>query len=130
MVHLNVKSILFCMDQMGDQIHPAVRDVLCSARFDPLVIMKEWLDRLERVNSQGHAIYVESRRTARDLWTRRGEPTAIGVPFPPGVVEELCNKLRRLQSYLGRNAHCTHLDVLGELEPLLEFRFVTSPLNA
>jgi hypothetical protein len=125
-VHLNVKSILFCMDQMHDAIHPQVRDALCSARFDPLKVMKEWLDRLHRINSQGHSVYIESRRTARDLWSRQREPSAIGIPFPPGVVEGLCNKLRRLQSFLGRTAKCTHMEILSEIEPLLAFRYVAT----
>ena len=110
---LVVKCVLFCMDHMQHTIHPDVRDALCNESFDPLDVVQKWLSKLEGINAQNRALYESHGASAKTLWSHPTAPSVIGVPFPPGAVFNLCDKLRRLQLFLGQPEACTHMQILS-----------------
>ena len=121
-VHLRVKCVLFCLDQMHEPVHSAVRKRICSPHFDILGIVGQWLDTINRVSKRNTSVYADAKRSTKKLWNA-SEPSTIVVPLEPGLVQKLCSKLDRLRKCLQRTPDCTHFDVMVNVEPLLAWRY-------
>jgi len=105
---------------MRDQIHPDV--VRAIVDVDALGLIRDWVSRLKK-RHQAHARLFMSEEEVTKLLKDKKEPCALGVPFRPGAVKRLCDKVVRLQSYLTAHPECNHLELMTEVEPMLGARY-------
>ncbi|AIK96542.1 ankyrin repeat domain-containing protein [Candidatus Odyssella acanthamoebae] len=117
---LQVQTILYCLNQMKDPIHPNV--IRKFIHIDPFDIIKPWLISLDHHNKSINALF--SRREIRAL--TQGRDTVIGTSFAPGMIRTLYTKMVRMQKALNpqqEGKSLTHFDLLELLEEPLSARY-------
>ncbi|MBW8308218.1 MAG: hypothetical protein K0M45_01015 [Candidatus Paracaedibacteraceae bacterium] len=143
---LQVKSVLYCMDQMNDPVHEEVREAF--ATLDPYQLLSEWLADLSRLETKYEALF-----TNAEAVSLAEKDCIVCLPFKEQMMTQLYDKLVRLQRLfsaksLGRSSRETqprnnvlnprrprafptsmsptsisHMEVLRRLEPLLANRY-------
>jgi Ran GTPase-activating protein (RanGAP) involved in mRNA processing and transport len=119
---LQVKSILYCMDQMQKPIPPQVKEAF--HHLDPYSILKTWLLSLEDLDKKYDTLFrnEEARRFMQ-------HDCVVCVPFKPSMMTQLYDKLLRLQKICSlqgltsSSRELTPQHVLEQLEPLLAQRY-------
>ncbi|OJW53854.1 MAG: hypothetical protein BGO67_07105 [Alphaproteobacteria bacterium 41-28] len=118
---LQVKSILYCLDQMKDLVPQETKDLFAS--LNPYEVLKGWLQKLKKVNQAYEHLFPNEE--ARNL-TSLG--CVVCIPFKPQMITQLYDKMVRLQRILAPKGGkptktLTYQDVLQELEHLLYKRY-------
>jgi TPR repeat protein len=119
-----VKTILYCLDQMKDPVHPNIQSLFINLRPDEL--LDEWLRELKKVNTS----YSDLFPTPQDHTTFfREHQSFLGVPFQKGAISHLYNKFVTIRDILTKTPHISHLDLLSKLEKRLAKRYqLAAPL--
>ncbi|MBW8310335.1 MAG: hypothetical protein K0M45_12005 [Candidatus Paracaedibacteraceae bacterium] len=86
---IRIKSILFCFDQMLEEIHPAVRQRLLE--IDPYALVRDWLHELQEIHQQHLSLFADQQDKLAQ------QNCFIGIPFQEGEIERLVHKLITLQ---------------------------------
>jgi hypothetical protein len=121
-----VKTILYCLDQMKDPVHPNIRSLFINTRPDEL--FDEWLRELKKVNTSYSDLF--PNREDHTTFFREHQ-SFLGVPFQKGAISHLYNKFVTLRDTLTKSSHLSHMDVLSKLETRLAKRYQTvSPLTS
>ena len=114
---LFAKSVLFCMEQMFDPIHPEVQEYITG--LDVTRLLDRWLKTLSGLNGKHFDMF---GRIASTLLVGT-EPAFVGVPLRPGLITELMNKLCRLQQLLRSEPTASHIAILNALAPMVGQRY-------
>jgi Ran GTPase-activating protein (RanGAP) involved in mRNA processing and transport len=114
---VQVKTVLYCLDQMLQPIHPEVR--IHFMMLDPVATLKSWLVELKDVNDRFVMLFglnqVQQFFKKHDCF--------MGIPFKENTVPYLYQKMLRMQRALEENEQITHLELLTKLEPQLGKRY-------
>ncbi len=116
---LQVKSILFCLDQMQLPVHARVRKRLLS--INAYEMLDRWLKDLELEQKQINQLF--------DLNERKRLKEAgiyVDIEFKPSIVIDIYEKLLRIQAALGKYPRCTGLALLRHSIPKLSLRYITA----
>jgi len=114
---VQVKTILYSLDQMQAPVPSSVRDTFLKLNAGE--ILERWLRDLRQRTDQYNLLWPEEEKLS--LVTKK--ECYIGVPFQKGAIEQLYQKLVRLQNLLHEKPQLTHLQLLCQLEPLLGHRY-------
>jgi hypothetical protein len=123
---VQVKTILYCLDQMNSPIDPKVRDQFLN--HDPAEILCSWLGHLSAVHSLYSNLFTAEMRNR--LFNIHG--TYVGIPFRPEIVTSLYRKMVQMQFLLSKhqdNPNYSHLEMLLEVDPPLGNRYLQSFKN-
>lgn len=80
-----VKSILYCFDQMNNPIHHQVIEKVISFNFNE--ILERWLKNLDGVHQEYSNLFGGS--SINKLYLNGEEPCFIGVPFKTEMISKL-----------------------------------------
>ncbi len=121
---LQVKNILFCLDEMLEPLHERVIEKILA--IDPYKLLTSWLEDLKK--EQDTISGTKSpMKAALFNETERKDLAAIGVNldlvFMPSLVIDIYQKLIRLQTALKRDPLVTGLDLLHAALPNLAIRY-------
>ncbi|MBL8675911.1 MAG: hypothetical protein JNJ47_00550, partial [Alphaproteobacteria bacterium] len=128
---LQVKSLLYCLDQMKESISEEVREFFY--KINPYEIFKEWLEDLKDLDARYESLFPNAEAAAL---TSQG--CIVRIPFKPQMIAQLYDKMVRLQKIFAPKKNSTslqpltHEEVLLKLEPLLGKRYgigFTKPLS-
>ena len=129
---LQVKTVLFCLDNMRQPVHPAVRQRLLH--LNPVTFLESWLDQLiayhegsmklfdKKARQRLFKVKTDLKQLARKVALREVRerlPVVVTVPFRDGAITEMWDRLVRLQQVLRDNPMITHLQLLKEITPSL-----------
>jgi TPR repeat protein len=117
---VQVKSILFCLDQMRLPIYPSVKRQFLM--HNPSKILKKWLKHLSFVHNTYTRVLKDEEREY--LYEKYG--VFVGIPFRQEVISNLYRKIVKMQSILDEhkdNPNFTHLDLLLKLDKPLGDRY-------
>lgn len=120
---VQVKTILYCLDLMNQPIPEETKALFLNG--DPLILMQEWLDVLDRRNRHYETLY--SSKEAAALF--KGHQCFMGVPFQKGMISHLYSKWVRFQDCLWEKS-LTPLGLLNKVEPRLANRYRASFENS
>ena len=113
--HLNLKSIVFCLDQMKQPLSPLVVTRIKS--WNLLERFKSWL---EKLHDYHEAIKVQFGTTNDNIraWSEAPyDQTRIGILFEGRAFINLFDRARRLQKLLSEKPTLTGFELLRELLP-------------
>lgn len=114
---VQVKSVLYCLNQMKHKVHPRVRKHFIAT--DPSAVLKEWLIELKDVNDRFNMLF--TRDQGDTFFSNRD--CFLGIPLKDTMIPHLYQKMLRMQQMLEENEAITHLDLLIQLEPQLGKRY-------
>ncbi|WP_032113170.1 hypothetical protein [Candidatus Paracaedibacter symbiosus] len=118
---LQVKSILYCLDQMQQSVSQDIQALFHS--LDPYKVLKGWLEELNQLDNYEKLF---SNEEARSLST---QGCVVSIPFKAQMVAQAYDKMVRLQdmfvpkSTTRSTKSLSHQQVLLQLEPLLGKRY-------
>lgn len=112
-----VKTIVFCFDEMKDPVHPDVCEEILQ--LNPLSVLKLWLADLRIREKEYIDMFSDARRQALFAEEDEDNRVIINMYVRMGLVEEIFQKMRRLQDLLRANRKITHTELLQSLEPQL-----------
>lgn len=115
---LQVKSILYCLDQMENAIPETVRTLFLS--FNPHDLLESWLVELNNLTKSYDRLF--SNDEARELLL---QDCVTCIPFRAQMITQIYDKMVRLQTLLSIKTDklLTHFSILETLEPLLAKRY-------
>ncbi|MBW8308766.1 MAG: hypothetical protein K0M45_03865 [Candidatus Paracaedibacteraceae bacterium] len=96
---VRLKSILFCLDQMEEIIHPEVANRILE--LDVYALLKDWLTELHHVHTEHARLFPEPNTSLNQ------QNCFLGVPFQEGEARDLAHKLITLQLLLKENLNCS-----------------------
>jgi hypothetical protein len=105
---LLTKSIVFCLDQMNDPIHPAIREII--EEQDPKKEVHRWLEGMRK--------YEE--------WVIENFPDAdrlLRIIFPAGFIRTLLQKWTILVELIRASPSSSCLEILAQCDPKVEVRY-------
>jgi WD40 repeat protein len=124
---LQVKNVLFCLDNMKDSINPTV--VAQYLAFDIDALLEQWLNDVDIYHQDIQETFSTAETLAllqlqltqmlRNAVNRGNEelPIVLRMPFRAKSIAWLYEKLLRLQTTLRENPTISHMDLLHVLEP-------------
>jgi Leucine-rich repeat (LRR) protein len=112
-----VKTILYCLNQMKDPLRPNIRQIIINTHPDRF--LEEWLRWLKRVNNQYCGLFTNSQQNE----FFKNHESFVGVPFQAGAIKHLYEKFVTLRDLVTDNPTLTHMDLLNKLEPRLAKRY-------
>jgi hypothetical protein len=112
-----VKTILYCLNQMKSPIHSTIRRTLINTHPD--LCLEEWLKGLKRVNNQHCGLFTPTQQN--DFFAKH--KSFIGIPFQSGAVKHIYEKFVLLRDLIAENPEITHIELLNKLEPRLAKRY-------
>jgi Ran GTPase-activating protein (RanGAP) involved in mRNA processing and transport len=112
---LQVKCILFCLNQMQEALHPKTREHFLQ--IDPLEILRTWLANLDIQQQRYTKLFTEEERDFAYAYHKQNP--VISILLPPRTVAKIYQKLTRLQRALNNNLDLTPLELLIRLDPPL-----------
>jgi patatin-like phospholipase/acyl hydrolase/Ran GTPase-activating protein (RanGAP) involved in mRNA processing and transport len=124
-----VKTILYCMDQMQDLIHPDVKAKIVATDFRAL--LERWLMMLNGVQQEYTALF-NNHQHLQNLYLNAQYPCFIGIPFKTEMVAKLYDRCVRMQTFfLSRQGDKlpTHYAILKAVEPVLAERYNIKPIQ-
>lgn len=111
------KSVLFCLDQMHERVHPEV--IKQWLQTDPLKFLENWLHEAKKIHDRQRSLWNSCKLASFES----SHGIRVGVLLKKGAMGYLYNKILRLQRVLDVSQSPTHLDVLKAVEPLLHHRY-------
>jgi len=119
---VQVKSILYCMNQMKDPIQPHVREKF--KKLDPRKELSTWLVEIDRVHQQQVSLFANEKDNNALLQKLFKENDSfIGIAFKKGDLHQIYDRFLRLQAALHDPTVMTHQDLLLRVEPRLGRRY-------
>jgi hypothetical protein len=112
-----VKTILYCLNQMKHPLHPNIRQIIINTHPDRF--LEDWLRWLKCVNNQYCGLFTSSQQNE----FFKNHESFIGVPFQTGAIKHLYEKFVTLRDLVTENPTLTHMDLLNKLEPRLAKRY-------
>jgi hypothetical protein len=113
-----VKTVLYCLDQMKNFVHPNIQSLFINLRPDEL--LDEWLRELKKVNTS----YSDLFPNPQDHTTFfREYQSFLSVPFQKGAISHFYDKFVTLRNLLTKNPQLSHMDLLSKLEERLAKRY-------
>ncbi len=119
---VQVKSVLFCLDQMDRPIEEETRYRFKS--FDPHALISTWLNELDQVHEQQLSLFANEQNNnalLRKLF--ESHDSYMGIPFKKGDLHDFYDRFLRLQSALYDPSVITYHDLLMRVEPGLGKRY-------
>jgi Ran GTPase-activating protein (RanGAP) involved in mRNA processing and transport len=112
---VQVKSVLFAMDQMKQPLHPRLRDQFLY--HDPVEVLSTWIQRLSGVKFSYEALF-----NAREVKKYFKETHSfMGMALLPSTIHTLYRRLVDLQTLIERHEQLTLLEILRQFNtPLYE----------
>lgn len=112
---LQVKTILYCLDQMGQPLHPSTQERLLALK--PYDLLQAWLLGLKE----------EQRKIERmfgtELMVLQSKNIHLEIAFKPSIMLDIYQKFCRLQRALRKNPQITGLSLLRKVMPNLAVRY-------
>ncbi|MBS4171620.1 MULTISPECIES: hypothetical protein [unclassified Neochlamydia] len=115
---LQVKSILFCLNQMQLPLHSKTRERFLQVK--PFELLQTWLQDLNTQQQRYTKLFTEKDREFVYVYNK--QTPVISILLPPKTVAKTYQKLTRLQrslKNLENNATLTPLELLIRLDPPL-----------
>lgn len=114
---VQVKTILYCLDQMADAVHADIRDIIINLDIENF--LQKWLGVCDEIHLAYRGLFpIEERKR----FLKENE-CFIGVPFQEGAIAHLYEKLVQLKDLLSQNSTISHIELLSKLEPRLARRY-------
>lgn len=110
---LQVKTIVACLDQMREPLHPAIRQVVLN--LNPGELLKTWLDAVAKRQTLYDDLFSEELR--RRFFNDSEQPILTRMPLPIGIVAHMYSTLIRMQSVLKANSTISQIDFMAKVEP-------------
>ncbi|WP_039456529.1 ankyrin repeat domain-containing protein [Candidatus Jidaibacter acanthamoebae] len=126
---LMVKTILYCMPQMYEDLDKEVREQILALNHDEL--LNEWLTELIKKDNEYRYLFTVKEQEIllnqgerRGIFTRKYEkegalPVVIPIMLKQGAVATLYQKFIQLKSILEYSEKITPMQLLYNIEPLL-----------
>lgn len=119
---VQVKSILYCFDQMDKPINQDTREYFKS--LDPYALLSTWLHELDLVHERQVNLFANlSDNNALLIKLFKDHDSYVGVPFKKGDLHEFYDRFLRLQNALHDSEVKTYHDLLMRVEPRLGKRY-------
>ena len=117
-----VKSILYCFDQVNESVDATVKADLVTTDFFKL--LENWLTELSVVNQAYQRLFPDPDRLIQ-LYTDKMYPCFIGIPFKTQMIAKLYNRCLSLQQFLTDQGDRlpTHFEIIQAVEPYLAQRY-------
>lgn len=112
---LQVKTILFCLSEMVQPLHPAVRERLLV--IEPYSLLRDWLLGLQHEQEKIVRIF------GAELQKLSQSNIHLEITFKASIVLDLYQKFSRLQRALEKNPQITGLELLRRVLPNLAVRY-------
>jgi len=116
-----VKCILYCLDQMGQPIHPSSRERFLA--FSPERILNLWLEDTKLQNQKYLSLFSPSERRDLRKATKKHTGVIINTPFRSGCSTDIYQTFIRIQYILRDNPKVTPMQLLREVVPQLGIRY-------
>ena len=118
-LELQVKSILFCFDEMLDSLHPEIIDEFLT--LDGPTILRQWLLDIQQKNKSLRNLFSEELRKQL-LMRNKHNPMVLTMLIPEALITRLYVLFMRIQDILQRakttSENITHLQLMNELDPI------------
>ncbi len=115
---LQVKTILYCLNEMQEPLNKNVRERLLD--LDPAVLLKQWLQDLTEEQKKIDAIFVTDEKNK--LQDRKG--IYLNIVLRSRMAIELRNKLIMMKKILSEYPDCSGLMLLRQMIPNLSIRYI------
>ncbi|BBI16915.1 hypothetical protein NCS13_1_0720 [Neochlamydia sp. S13] len=112
---LQVKCILFCLNQMHESLHP--KTIKRFLQIKPLELLQTWLRNLDKQQQRYAKLFTEEDRDFVYIYHKQNP--VVSILLPPRTVAKIYQKLACLQRALENNASLTPLELLIRLDPPL-----------
>ena len=116
---LQVKTILYCLEEMQSALHVKVRERLLSLK--PYEFLKGWIESLEQQQVHLHRLFDEKERQQQ-----KDNKIDLEILFKPSVIVDVYQKLMCLQSILSKKPEMPLLSILRRVIPNLGVRYQTT----
>lgn len=114
---VQVKTILYCLDQMKKPIHKDIRDIIVLLDIDQFI--EQWLTTCKEIHDSYGKLFTLTQRL--DYFKKMD--CFIGIPFKEGQIAHLYEKCIQLKDLVSQNATLSHIELLAKLEPRLAKRY-------
>ena len=118
---VQVKNILYCLDQMNEPLHPHARERFLS--FTPERLLRLWLTRLVAQNESYTNLFSKTERKALFKKSKQSEGIVIPIPFRPKAIADIYQKFQYLQEALRETPLLTGMQLLRLVIPQLGVRY-------
>ncbi|MBA3814151.1 MAG: hypothetical protein H0X26_06645 [Alphaproteobacteria bacterium] len=115
-----VKTILYCLDQMKNPVHPNIRSMFINLHADET--FDEWLRELKKVNTSYSDLFLDPQDHV-NFFRDKEHQSFLGIPFQKGAISHLYDKFVTLRNALNQSPDMTHMELLMKLEPRLAKRY-------
>jgi len=113
---LQVKTIIYCLEQMQEPMHPEVRDEFL--KLDPEWVIETWLRELTTLQIHYDELFDEADR--KRLYKQdKDNPIITRIPFKRGIIASMYQKFIRIQEILRKQPHITGSALLRQVMPLI-----------
>jgi HEAT repeat protein len=114
---LQVKTILYCLDEMQMPLHPKVRERFLKR--DPHQLLDTWLQDLEQAQKKIDALF---NREERELLKEK--EIYLDIEFKPSIVIDIYEKLLRIRTLLTKHPDSSGFTLLRHTIPNLSLRYI------
>jgi hypothetical protein len=121
---VQVKCILYCLDQMKQPIHPCARERFLAVT--PERILNVWLNQLILKNKQYCELFSPLERKELFQESKNRSSVVIPIPFREGAIADIYQKFQRIQLALRDYDRITGLELLRVTIPKLGVRYEES----
>lgn len=133
---MNVKSILFALNQMNDPLHSHLKRKFLY--YNPRGVLEEWIHRLKQRAGEYESLFSQKEIVKHFS----DHESFLGIALHPSIVVDLYKNLVSLQQLIESEESLTHMDILRkfhrpiylryqegheqhpELDPLERFKFI------
>jgi HEAT repeat protein len=116
---LQVKTILYCLNEMQRPLHARVRERLL--KIDAHQLLDTWLQDLEAAQKQTDRLF-----KAEEKARLKAAGIHLDIEFKPSIVLDLYEKLLRIQTLLRKRPESAGLTLLRHTIPSLSLRYITA----
>jgi HEAT repeat protein len=116
---LQVKTILYCLNEMQMPLYPRVRERLL--KIDAHQLLDTWLQDLEVAQKQTDRLF-----KAEEKARLKAAGIHLDIEFKPSIVLDLYEKLLRVQTLLTKLPESSGLTLLRYTIPSLSLRYITA----
>jgi ankyrin repeat protein len=114
---LQVKTILYCLDEMQMPLHPRVRERFL--KIDPYQLLDTWLQDLEKAQKK-----IDNLFSAQEKESLKEKSIYLDIEFKPSIVADIYEKLLRIQRLLRKYPDSSGFTLLRHTIPNLSLRYI------
>lgn len=115
----NVKTVLFCLDQMKKPVHPSVKDSILNINIQD--ILNKWIEELStRQLTINHIFNLEDPKIPKDereVFLKNN--IHLRIEFRTAILRDIAQKLKKIQTFLKENPEISFIDLLRRVIPSL-----------